>query len=333
MIEFTPVVSIIVPVYNAEKDLHRCIDSIIAQTFTDWELFLIDDGSKDSSGVICDEFATKDNRIRVIHKENGGVSSARNVGLDNARGEWITFVDSDDWIKPQYLEHLFGSIEKSDLVIAYATIYREEEHIGEEEYYPSHVVTEENFSVLFEENALIWHTSPWGKLYRRRLIQNADLKFVENVHIGEDAIFLYSFMLSAKCINVTSWTDYCYYSQMSGSLTKRINSLESERLGLQHITDVITRMKDERKLSEKSIKELNWLKAFYINRVLNALYSQEIPRKERRNLLRELDLDCYVKNIAPDSLRFKLSVNLLKGKHFWSYDTMRHILTVIKRVL
>ena len=71
MIEFTPVVSIIVPVYNAEKDLHRCIDSIIAQTFTDWELFLIDDGSKDSSGVICDEFATKDNRILVIHKENG----------------------------------------------------------------------------------------------------------------------------------------------------------------------------------------------------------------------------------------------------------------------
>ena len=251
MIEFTPVVSIIVPVYNAEKDLHRCIDSIIAQTFTDWELFLIDDGSKDSSGVICDEYATKDNRILVIHKENGGVSSARNLGLDNAKGEYITFVDADDWIKPQYLEHLFGSIEKSDLVIAYATIYREEEHIGEEEYYPSHVVTEENFSVLFEENALIWHTSPWGKLYRRRLIQNADLKFVENVHIGEDAIFLYSYMLSAKCINVTSWTDYCYYSQMSGSLTKRINSLESERLGLQHITDVITRMKDERKLSEK----------------------------------------------------------------------------------
>lgn len=329
----TPMVSIIIPVFNTEKYLRHCIDSVLSQTYKDFELLLIDDGSTDSSGSICDEYVAQDARVRVFHKENGGVSSARNVGLDNAQGEWVTFVDADDWIKPQYLEHLFGSIEKSDLVIAYATIYREEEHVGEEEYYPSHVVTEENFSVLFEENALIWHTSPWGKLYRRRLIQNADLKFVENVHIGEDAIFLYSYMLSAKRINVTSWTDYCYYSQMSGSLTKRINSLESERLGLQHITDVITRMKDERKLSEKSIKELNWLKAFYTNRVLNALYYQKIPSKERRNLLRRLDLDCYVKNIAPDSLRFKLSVNLLKGKHFWSYDTMRHILTVIKRVL
>ena len=88
-------VSIIVPVYNTEKFLHRCIDSILAQTYTDFELLLIDDGSKDSSGAICDEYAVKDARVRVFHKENGGVSSARNLGLDNAKGEWITFVDSD----------------------------------------------------------------------------------------------------------------------------------------------------------------------------------------------------------------------------------------------
>ena len=88
-------VSIIVPVYNTEKFLHRCIDSILAQTYTDFELLLIDDGSKDSSGTICDEYAAQDARVRVFHKENGGVSSARNLGLDNARGEWVTFVDSD----------------------------------------------------------------------------------------------------------------------------------------------------------------------------------------------------------------------------------------------
>lgn len=100
-----PKISVIVPVYNTEKYLHRCIDSILAQTFTDFELLLIDDGSKDNSGTICDEYAAKDSRVRVFHKENGGVSSARNLGLDNAKGEWISFVDSDDYTDSYFLEN------------------------------------------------------------------------------------------------------------------------------------------------------------------------------------------------------------------------------------
>ena len=99
-----PKISVIVPVYNTEKFLQRCIDSVLAQTYQDFELLLIDDGSKDSSDTICDEYAAQDTRVKVFHKENGGVSSARNVGLDNARGEWITFVDSDDYIEENYLQ-------------------------------------------------------------------------------------------------------------------------------------------------------------------------------------------------------------------------------------
>ena len=93
-----PKISVIIPVYNAESTLRRCVDSVLAQTFTDFECLLINDGSKDKSGEICDEYAIRDSRIKVFHKENGGVSSARNVGLDNATGEWIAFVDSDDWV-------------------------------------------------------------------------------------------------------------------------------------------------------------------------------------------------------------------------------------------
>ena len=95
-----PKISVIVPVYNTEKYLHRCVDSILAQTFTDFELLLVNDGSPDKSGEICDEYAQKDTRVRVFHKENGGVSSARNLGLENAQGKWITYVDGDDWIEP-----------------------------------------------------------------------------------------------------------------------------------------------------------------------------------------------------------------------------------------
>lgn len=96
-----PTLSIIVPVYKVEPYLHRCVDSILAQTFTDFELILVDDGSPDNCGAICDEYAAKDSRILVIHKENGGLSDARNAGLDIAKGEYIGFVDSDDYISPQ----------------------------------------------------------------------------------------------------------------------------------------------------------------------------------------------------------------------------------------
>lgn len=99
-----PKISIIVPVYKVEKYLHRCLDSIVAQNFTDWECILVDDGSPDGSGKICDEYAEKDGRFKVFHQENQRVSAARNKGLDNAKGEWIGFVDSDDWVSKDYFQ-------------------------------------------------------------------------------------------------------------------------------------------------------------------------------------------------------------------------------------
>ena len=117
-----PKISVIVPVYNTEKYLNRCIDSILAQTFTDFELLLIDDGSTDCSGKICDEYAAKDSRVRVFHKENGGVSSARNMGLDNAQGEWITFVDSDDWVHEDFLKKRLALALNDNADIAYCDV-------------------------------------------------------------------------------------------------------------------------------------------------------------------------------------------------------------------
>ena len=116
-------VSIIVPVYNAELTIRRCVDSICAQKFSDFELILINDGSTDLSGVICEKYAASDSRIIVIHKENGGVSSARNAGLKYAKGEWITFIDADDEVTPSYLENMISNgADDVDLVISYSTI-------------------------------------------------------------------------------------------------------------------------------------------------------------------------------------------------------------------
>lgn len=113
----SPKISIVVPVYNAEKYLGRCINSILAQTFVDFEVLLIDDGSKDYSGNICDDYALIDMRIKVIHKKNEGVSTARNVGLDSARGEWIAFVDADDFVYPTWLHNYIVLADGYDLVV------------------------------------------------------------------------------------------------------------------------------------------------------------------------------------------------------------------------
>lgn len=119
-------ISVVVPVYNVEKYLCRCVDSILAQTFSDFELILVDDGSPDKCGAICDEYTKKDSRVYVIHKENGGLSDSRNVGIkwaiENSDSEWIAFIDSDDWIYEKYLEILLDGIYKYNCILQFVIL-------------------------------------------------------------------------------------------------------------------------------------------------------------------------------------------------------------------
>lgn len=126
-----PQISIIVPVYKAEAYLHRCVDSILAQTFTDFELLLIDDGSPDKSGEICDEYAQKDSRVRVIHKENGGVSSARQRGLDESVGEYTIHADPDDWVEPGMLDELYNKAKEEDADMVICDFFQNKGHCQE----------------------------------------------------------------------------------------------------------------------------------------------------------------------------------------------------------
>ena len=129
MIIDKPLISIIVPVYKVEPFLRRCIDSILAQTYTNLEIILVDDGSPDNCGLICDEYAAKDSRIKVIHKENGGVSIARNCGLDSSNGDYIVFIDSDDFVAKKHIENLFycANIFSADIgITTYKLIFEDE---------------------------------------------------------------------------------------------------------------------------------------------------------------------------------------------------------------
>ena len=206
----TPKISVIFPVYNTEKYLRRCIDSILSQTFTDFELLLIDDGSKDSSGTICDEYAAKDNRVRVFHKANGGVSSARNLGLDNVKGEWITFVDADDFIPCDSLKSLYNN-NSEDLIIGHFQYHNSDDLFGlpcGESY-----VEQKDFGKFLSLNidSTLFRV-PWCKLYKSEIIDKQNLRFNCSLVFGEDTIFVNSYLLHSNSIRVCKEYCYNYYS-------------------------------------------------------------------------------------------------------------------------
>lgn len=198
-----PKVSIIVPVYKAEKYLHRCIDSILSQTFTDWECILVDDGSPDGSGAICDEYAQKDDRIRVIHKENGGVSSARNMALGIITGKWLTFVDSDDCLYHIALQRWIAVAENNNLDLIQCHFNREYKE-GQVVVNTSEVLSASQYAD--SENYL---TCVWGTLFKTSIIQEHSLRFNEEIRLGEDQIFLLNYM--QYCSKIQRIGDVLYF--------------------------------------------------------------------------------------------------------------------------
>ena len=212
-----PKLSVIVPVYNTEKYLRECIDSILAQTFTDFELILVNDGSTDGSGAICDEYAKQDERIRVIHQENGGITVARKSGVRVARGEYVTFVDSDDWIdKDMY--RMMLSWEPVDIVIC-NMIRATNESLFEinccvnSGRYDKQTLIDHFYPVMlfdFAQCQPAVRPSLCNKLIRREIIRNVINHVADGITYGEDALCSYACMLDAENIHVIDQGLYYY---------------------------------------------------------------------------------------------------------------------------
>lgn len=198
-------ISIIIPVYNAEKTIHRCIRSVCSQTYKDWELILVNDGSKDNSGKICDEYSKQDKRIHVIHKENEGVSKARNAGLKIATGDYISFVDSDDWLDNNYLQN-FMPYTEYDIVIS--AFHRRPKH---------HIAYSFNESFKGEEmkgyliQPYLWNGYPWGKLFKRSIIEKHHIRFDEGMKVYEDLCFCLQYTQYCNSVRLIPAATYNYY--------------------------------------------------------------------------------------------------------------------------
>lgn len=208
-----PIISIIIPVYNAEPYVTECIESVIAQTFTDWELILVDDGSTDHSGIICDNYAARDPRVRVIHQPNGGVSAARNTGLNSAKGDWVTFVDADDTIEPGFF-HIITQTNNTDLIITSLFVnWRNEPAFSDREYIGKEQIREFVLSKGFYE-----FRTPWMKFFKKSIIDNQHLRFPTDLSYGEDTVFINSFLLFCNSITTSSSIFY-NYRQVETSLS------------------------------------------------------------------------------------------------------------------
>ena len=210
-----PTISVIVPVYGVEKYIHRCIDSILAQTFADFELILVDDGSPDNCPAICDEYAKKDNRVRVIHQENKGLSAARNTGLEwtiaNSESQWLTFVDSDDWIALGYLEKLYEAAIEKNVDISICN-YVQAECWTDSAQTPNAKAETCTPDALYMEQ-YITSTVAWGKLYRKKCF-DAIRYPVGKIH--EDEFVTYRLLFAQKQIAYLPAPLYYYYANEAG---------------------------------------------------------------------------------------------------------------------
>lgn len=201
-------VTIVVPIYNVEKYIDRCINSILNQTYKNLEIILVDDGSPDNCGKMCDEYAQKDSRIKVVHKENGGLSDARNAGIDIAKGKYISFIDSDDYIEPEYVEILYKTIseDKSDMAISsHKVIYENgtvlEKATGEKSVLnPKQVLKR----ILYDEGIDL---SAWAKLYKIELFQ--EVRYPKG-RIFEDASTTYKLIDESQKVSINSKSTYNY---------------------------------------------------------------------------------------------------------------------------
>lgn len=280
-------ITIIVPVYNAETTINKCVDSILQQTLTDFELLLIDDGSTDKSGNICDEYATKDSRIRVFHKTNGGVSSARNLGLDNTKGEWITFCDSDDYVEPDWLDIFISNCKGYDLVI--------QGFIGEGGYYPSQTRVSysgnnrKGLSVL-ETNQIVGYI--WEKLFKTEIIQKYNIRFNENFRFREDEDFVLKYILFSRNMICVPRAGYHYKGLYWNLKYKEIDNFYT-----------LCSMFNSIKLIYGNKYNSTWYRyLFELTRLL--LFSFEVKKADRKQKVK-----VYQKNVG--KFVFKSQINFL----------------------
>ena len=291
-----PKVSIIIPVYNIENDLHSCIDSILNQDFKDYELLLINDGSNDNSGKICDNYALKDDRIQVYHQENAGVSAARNLGLEKARGEWICFVDGDDALYPNSLSAIIKETYKtnSEMIVARSFIYEGGQLKNERYEFDGSFLnkTYSGYELIIKKSYK--RGTVWSCIFKHSFLDKNLFSFPLGLKIGEDSLFMSLVYLHIQYI---SFVDQKFYlvNEREGSASRSwsFEKLYEMKDNIRFLNNYIEKHPD---LTKTQIQILHYNIYSVVSSIFNNLYYcfsiknyLKILKAVRENLSRKLD--------------------------------------------
>lgn len=247
-----PLVSVIVPCYNVEQYLPKCIDSLLSQTYSNLEIWLVDDGSPDRCGKICDEYAVKDNRIKVIHKENGGLADARNAAIDRATGEWIVCVDSDDFVAKNYIETLYGLVERNRCKVGVAWLHAFKEGIEPSFKQPAYQeIVFDNLKgiekMFYQE---LFDTAAWCKIYHRSLFEEG-IRYPYGL-IYEDLPTTYRLFLKADKVAFCNKIIYFYLLRKNSIEGQPFNAWKLD--SALNIIESIEAHSDELKNIKKAVR-------------------------------------------------------------------------------
>lgn len=302
-------ITIVVPIYNAQKTLNRCIDSILSQSFKVFELLLVDDGSTDSSGIICEQYSNFDSRVRVIHQMNAGASAARNRGIYDSEGEYITFIDCDDYVSAYYLSD-FDFENNLDFQIQGLTLTYPDSSFNKSIVpMSSRLCDVVDIIEECELNSLI--RGPVGKLFKRDILNRYNIRFPIELSYGEDAIFVKKYLLHCndKCRFVAK-SNYYYTHESSDSLTSRFHSgheLFKTSLDEYHVfNQLLDRFPN---ISKKVISHFKWLKAIDTYQAIhNVIIDDGLTFKQKKSFINSLDKSfmTFIKDAKNLPIKFEL---------------------------
>lgn len=315
-------ISVIVPVYNAEQYLPHCVDSILSQSFTDFELILVDDGSPDNCGKICDEYEKKDSRVRVFHQANGGASSARNVGIENAHGKFLCFIDADDTVAPHFLNELVLDIELEDNIDLVIQGSRKFFSNGSTQDF----VPKSKISCVSEDDELFYSINrflgPVSKLFRYNIIEQYHLLFDTNLVVAEDYDFLLRYLNRVNKIHASDKVNY-FINSHEGSLSSRIYSFEQEFLVFRNTYELASTYNNRYKKGEWF-----YFPSFLLIRTLFSNYQNVYNKEQRLEHLRrfsEEERRIFFKNFKADTLFLKVVNYLFTHRMHLMLDVLMHL--------
>ncbi|MEH6954678.1 glycosyltransferase [Neobacillus drentensis] len=292
MRKIQPKISIIVPVYNVEKYIHRCIESILSQTFSDFELIIIDDGSTDMSGTICDKFAKNDSRIQVIHIKNGGVSNARNTGIAHAQGDYLMFCDSDDYVEINWCSELYEAINQVGNILPVSGI-KVLYNIGEQKkeiiraFHQKESIEKDKYFETYKKGL---SGGVWCKIYDRKIITENSIFFDIGVNRGEDLLFNLSYMCHMDSVVTIPSITYNYVHSNENSLMNRY------RKDLFNVTTMVyyawQNFFKQNNVNRELIKE--FATYYYIN-FINT-FKNTFDERNKDNLIKKLSYNHHILN-------------------------------------